>query len=104
MHAGRSELQRAFICPIAGCQRHRKGFTRKWNLNEHVRRCHGLEYLGSYAGEAEISASEPEKEPESSEKIRRDITSELSTLQVKRDEIDEQMKRLNAALASLGRE
>lgn len=28
------------ICPIKTCSRHKKGFTRRWNLNQHMKRMH----------------------------------------------------------------
>ena len=30
-----------FRCPVAGCKRSRKGFSRHYNLNQHYRRVHG---------------------------------------------------------------
>ncbi|EKV04293.1 RNA polymerase I specific transcription initiation factor, RRN9 [Penicillium digitatum] len=30
------------ICPIRTCARHRSGFSRKWNLNQHMKVAHGI--------------------------------------------------------------
>ncbi|RJE23386.1 hypothetical protein PHISCL_04282 [Aspergillus sclerotialis] len=30
------------ICPVESCRRHRKGFSRTWNLNLHMKRMHGI--------------------------------------------------------------
>ncbi|KAJ5446330.1 RNA polymerase I specific transcription initiation factor RRN9 [Penicillium cf. griseofulvum] len=30
------------ICPIKSCSRHNKGFSRKWNLNQHLKKAHGI--------------------------------------------------------------
>ncbi|KAI9752577.1 MAG: hypothetical protein M4579_005575 [Chaenotheca gracillima] len=32
-----------FLCPEKGCDRHVRGFPRRWNLIEHQRRVHGLD-------------------------------------------------------------
>ncbi|KAJ5503346.1 hypothetical protein N7463_006220 [Penicillium fimorum] len=30
------------ICPIRSCIRHKNGFSRKWNLNQHLKKAHGI--------------------------------------------------------------
>ncbi|KAJ5964375.1 uncharacterized protein N7479_004251 [Penicillium vulpinum] len=31
------------ICPIRSCNRHTNGFSRKWNLNQHLKKSHGIQ-------------------------------------------------------------
>ncbi|KAJ5543253.1 hypothetical protein N7535_005683 [Penicillium sp. DV-2018c] len=30
------------VCPVRSCIRHRDGFSRKWNLNQHLKKSHGI--------------------------------------------------------------
>lgn len=37
---GENDAYKRILCPIAGCKRASNGFTRKENLEEHIRRAH----------------------------------------------------------------
>ncbi|KAJ5824182.1 hypothetical protein N7447_006522 [Penicillium robsamsonii] len=30
------------VCPVRSCIRHKNGFSRKWNLNQHLKKAHGI--------------------------------------------------------------
>ncbi|OQE39058.1 hypothetical protein PENCOP_c007G00217 [Penicillium coprophilum] len=30
------------LCPVRSCTRHKNGFSRKWNLNQHLKKAHGI--------------------------------------------------------------
>jgi hypothetical protein len=45
------DIHQRFTCPVKSCKRHLKGFARKYNLSDHLRRCH--------SGDMERSNSRP---------------------------------------------
>lgn len=51
-----------FVCPITSCKRHRKGFSRKDNLAQHMRRTHEAPALvsGEQAGQSSTSEESAE--------------------------------------------
>ncbi|KAH8703293.1 hypothetical protein BGW36DRAFT_369104 [Talaromyces proteolyticus] len=38
--AEEEEVKPKFFCPVETCSRHRKGFTRKWNRQKHIKKLH----------------------------------------------------------------
>ncbi|EPE32865.1 hypothetical protein GLAREA_05877 [Glarea lozoyensis ATCC 20868] len=41
---GSKDISRRFKCPLKSCTRNDKGFARRYNLTEHLRRCHGMDH------------------------------------------------------------
>jgi hypothetical protein len=39
-----------FVCPVTSCERHKKGFARKDNLNEHWKRVHPTQPMSGHFG------------------------------------------------------
>lgn len=44
------------VCPIKGCQRHKKGFSRTWNLNLHLKRVHPGYIQRSQSAQASVAS------------------------------------------------
>jgi hypothetical protein len=105
-------------CPHKSCDRHRKGFTRPWNLKDHIQRRHegssrnraikitsSKDFEGTdesddgsnSEGSAEAignrtgSKSWTPNQEESLTKIHQDIKFELAALQAKYEDIDKQV-------------
>ncbi|KAJ5866249.1 hypothetical protein N7534_000802 [Penicillium rubens] len=45
------------LCPVRSCTRHTNGFSRKWNLNQHLKKAHGIHVAPG--NEASIERDDP---------------------------------------------
>lgn len=45
------------LCPVRTCTRHTKGFSRKWNLNQHLKKAHGIHVAPG--NEASVEQDDP---------------------------------------------
>jgi hypothetical protein len=130
LHDQRSDLQSANTCPAKNCGRHRAGFSRRWNLTEHIRRRHAGEYLHYIPRDSDslaardvhyTTSSRLEGSAEADEdtkismarltdgsgapqRLRMDVEDELSSLQVQCHEIDGRIVKLISTLEGLGQE
>lgn len=111
-----------YPCPHNQCRRHKRGFARKWNLTQHLRRCpHGDSGQASVAAsDSDSSQSPPADSPldssifrdESSPRIVSQSEESLQSLcqglqdkvtewKVERARLDEERKRLDEEVEKL---
>ena len=73
----KGSLIKLHLCPEVTCSRHRRGFARQWNMQEHYKRIHhgSLDMLAAPLGTPASSSSEPDESPSSPTPDDRSIAS-----------------------------
>jgi hypothetical protein len=85
----------AYLCPIASCNRHTKGFNRKYNLFEHQKRCHPHQSL-------DASTTGARSREDSTTTNRGSLREKLEKLRLLRAELDSDINALERAVELLG--